>query len=141
MITDSSIDLHARGSCDSKCVYVFFSLNRCRQGAGDRRRNGWRPMKPLSGLGLPRLCFGIIMPLLIPVFRRDIAVAPCHLYGEHNRSIISRHNGQFLEHYRGKPSDKCRWRAWGVDGSTSLGGDKCGWRGIGHAITVIPLIA
>ena len=49
MITDSSIDLHARGSCDSKCVYVFFSLNRCRQGAGDRRRNGWRPMKPLSG--------------------------------------------------------------------------------------------
>ena len=30
-------------------VYMCFSLNRCRQGAGDRRRNGWRPMKPLSG--------------------------------------------------------------------------------------------
>ena len=27
----------------------FFLLNRCQQGAGDRRRNGWRPMKPLSG--------------------------------------------------------------------------------------------
>ena len=36
------------------------------------------------GIGLPRLCFGIIMPLLIPVFRRDVAVAPYNLYGEHN---------------------------------------------------------
>ena len=41
--------MHARGSCDSKCVICVFSLNRCRQGPGDRRRNGWRPMKPLSG--------------------------------------------------------------------------------------------
>ena len=45
----SSTSMHARGSCDSKCVICVFSLNRCRQGPGDRRRNGWRPMKPLSG--------------------------------------------------------------------------------------------
>ena len=57
---------------------------------------------PLLGLCIG--CFALIMPRFMPLFSPNIAVTPTHLYGEHNRSIIFRHNSNFCRHPMHNPN-------------------------------------
>ena len=54
--------------------------------------------------GLRIGCFALIMPRFMPLFPPNIAVTPTHLYGEHNRSIIFRHNSNFYRHPMHNPT-------------------------------------
>ena len=62
-------------------------------------------------LGLCIGCFALIMPHFMPLFSPNIAVTPTHLYGEHNRGIIFRHNSNFYRHPMHNPNHDGRTTA------------------------------
>ena len=89
--------MHARGSCDSKCVICVFSLNRCRQGPGDRRRNGWRAMKPCPGTSPPAAAQLFVLFILINCTH----VGTCCLFAHESRHGLEAHGlGQNSVHSR-----------------------------------------